>query len=102
MAACIYCGKKVGFFSKYHEACFSEAEKNRDLGVKIISVLIEVAMQERQPTSELQSQFTKIVSQYKLSSEIIGHTVLGKVDELSKKEPLETTSAEYLLQLCEN
>jgi hypothetical protein len=102
MAACIYCGKKVGFFSKYHEACFSEAEKNRDLGVKIISALIEVAMKERQPASELQGQFSKIVSQYKLSSEVFGQTVLGKVDELSKEEPLETTSAEYLFQLCEH
>lgn len=102
MAACTYCGKKVGFFSRYHEACFSEAEKNRDLGVKTISALIEVAMKERQPTSELQGQFSKIASQYKLSSEVIGQTVLGTVDELSKKEPLETRSAEYLLQMCEN
>src|SRR5260370_20848359 len=102
MAACIYCGKRVGFFSKYHDACFSEAEKNRDLGIKIIGALIEVAMKERQPDSELQGQFSKVVSQYKLSSEVVGQTVISKVDELSKQEPLETTSAEYLLHLCEN
>jgi len=102
MATCLYCGKKVGFFSKYHEACLSEAEKNRDLGVKIVKALIEAAMEERQTAPELQGRLSKVVSSYKLSSEVVGQTVLSKIDELSKEEPLETTSAEYLLELCEN
>jgi hypothetical protein len=102
VATCKYCGKNVGFFSEYHEACFLDAEKNRNLGVKIIRALIEVAMKDAQPAAELQGELSKVVSQYKLSSEVVGQTVLGKVDELSKEEPLETKSAEYLLQVCEN
>jgi hypothetical protein len=102
MAKCIYCGENAGFFSKYHEACFTEAEKNRDLGVKNIGTLIEVAVKDKQSSSELRSQFSKIASQYKLSQELVGQTLLGKVDELSRQEPLETTAAEYLFQLCED
>ena len=102
MAACIYCGKRVGFFSNYHEACSSEAKKNRDLSLKIVTALIEVAAKERQPISEVQDQFSKIISHYKVSSELIGQTLLSTVDELSKEAPLPTTSAEYLQELCEN
>jgi hypothetical protein len=102
MAVCTYCGKKAGFFSKYHEACLSEAEKNRNLGLKVVPALIEVAMEERRPFAEIQNQVSNIVSQYKIPSDTIGQAVLSKMDELSKREPLQTSSAEYLLHLCEN
>src|SRR5579862_8419860 len=102
MATCIYCGKEAGFFSKYHEACFSEAEKNRNLGVIVIRALIEVAAKDKQFASELDSRLSIAVSQHKLSPEVVGQTVLSKVDELSKEEPLETAVAEFLCQLCEN
>ena len=101
MATCIYCGKKAGFFSKYHETCFAEAEKNRNLGAKVIGALIEVALKDKQAASALDSRLSKTVSQYKLSSECVGQTVLTKVDELSREEPLDTAAAEYLLQLIE-
>ena len=100
MATCIYCGKKAGFFSKYHEACFSEAEKNRNLGVNVIRSFIKVALEDRKFASELDTRLSKVVSDYKLPQELVGKTVLSTVDELSREEPLETTMYEYLLQLC--
>jgi len=102
MATCIYCGEKAGFFSKYHEACFLEAEKNRKLGVEAIRAVVEAALTVKESTSERQILLSNIVSRYKLSPEVVGNAVLSKVDELSRDAPLETTAAEYLFQLCED
>ncbi len=44
--------------------------------------------------SELPGEFSKDVSQFKFSSETVGQTVLGMVNELSEEEPLEITLAE--------
>jgi hypothetical protein len=102
MATCTHCGQTVSLFSKYHKACFLEAEKNRNLAVKIIRALIEVATKDKQFASEVPSRLNNVISRYKLTPEVVGQTVLGTVDDLSKEEPLETTAAECLFQLCEN
>jgi len=102
MATCPYCGQKAGFFSKYHEACFLEAEKDRKLGVEAIRAVVEAAFTVIEPTPERQVLFSNIVSRYRLSPDVVGDAVLGKVDELSRETPLETTAAEYLSQLCED
>jgi hypothetical protein len=98
MTTCIYCGHRAGFFSKYHNECF---ETSRDLGSKAAKALVEAAVNERQPSSEIKSKLSDIVSQYKVASELIGQAFLSKVDELANREPLEPAAAQYLLLLCE-
>jgi hypothetical protein len=67
-----------------------------------ISALIEGAFRNKQTSSEVLSELSKIGSEYALSTEVVCQTVLRKVDELSQEEPLELAAANYLYQLCEN
>lgn len=102
MAICIYCGEKAGLFSKYHEACFLDAEKNRNIGVQSIKGRISVALNNKQSYSELHSDLNQIASRSKLSPEVVGQTVLRTVDEISRHEPLEPTKVNYLIEMCED
>ncbi len=109
MATCIYCGKKVGLFSRYHEACASEAkknaieaEKNREIGLQGIKDYLTVALTNKEPSSEVQNRLNKIASQYKLSPEIVGQAVVGKVYDLSREEPVGAVEFNYIFQLLES
>jgi len=102
MARCIYCGEKVGLFSKYHEACALEAETNHKIGVQSIRDCITAAVKNNQLPSELQSQVNTIASQYKLSLEFVGQAVLTRIDELCREEPLPTAQFIYIFNLCES
>jgi hypothetical protein len=102
MAICVYCGKSSGFFSKYHQACFDENEKNRIVGAQKLKAQISTALKNKQPYPELRNELNQTASLYNLSSEVIGQTVLSSIDELSREEPLEPAMADYLFQLGED
>jgi len=101
MAICIYCGKKAGFFSEYHEACLVEAENNRNIGAQKIKEQILAAPDRNEPCSKVKDEVSQLASQYKLSPEVVVQAVVTGVDELSREEPLTPTKFDYLLHLCE-
>jgi hypothetical protein len=101
MGICKYCGQRAGLFSTQHKECLQEAEKNQALGIKVIRALIEVAAKNKDVAAGLVNQINNASSTYKLTSEIVGRTILATLDDVSREEPIEPSVAEVLLQSCE-
>ena len=86
-------GKRPVGFSRHHEACALEAKKNRENGMAGLKAFFTVYLKEKEPTSELENEFSKIAVQHKLSPEIVGQAVVGRVYELSREGPVDEADA---------
>src|ERR1700752_3844020 len=100
MPICPYCGKSAGLFSKYHSACFEQAEQIRKVGSTAIHTYLLNAFKENTPNSDVRSAVNQLASQYKLSPEELARSVLGGIDDVSRDEPLEPTAAKRLSELA--
>lgn len=94
MANCIFCGEKVGIFSKFHEACAS----NHKAGVDSVRDRVTSAVWTGRPLAELNIELDEISSQYKISPEEIGQIALTVIGDLCREEPLDTTQYNYIYE----